>query len=346
MSGDLVLQSASLRVTVRPRVGGTITAIEHKRLGLSVLGTVPWEPVEEPLESGAAPDEPTWLTRYTGGWPLLFPNGGDACTFEGAFHGFHGEASISPWEAESSGSTIRLSRQFATVPARMRREITVDGELLTIRETARVEDARPAMVMWGHHATFGSDLLAGEFEIEAGARSVTVDEGYDPLTNPLLPGATGAWPMIAGKSRTIDLGRPLGPNAGARIAALAYLHDFESPWISIRRLDNAVAATLSWDASIFPNLWLWIELGGTSDAPWSGRGRLIGLEPCSTRLAYGLAEAQRRGARLLALEPGSALSAITRLHVCKAAGRVHGVDADGRALFSDQGRAARDKNSV
>ena len=136
MSKDVVLESASLRVTVRPHVGGTITEILHKPTGLSVLGTVPWEPVDAPLESGAAPDEPVWLTRYTGGWPLLFPNGGNACSVDGVFHGFHGEASISPWEAEASGSSIRLSRRFDAVPVRMRREISLDDDLLMIRELA------------------------------------------------------------------------------------------------------------------------------------------------------------------------------------------------------------------
>jgi hypothetical protein len=331
MTGDVALEGGSLRVTIRPRVGGTITAVEHKQLGLSVLGTVPWNPVDSPLESGAAPDEKTWLTRYTGGWPLLFPNGGDACTFDDVFHGFHGEASISPWEAKTRGSMIRLSRRFRTVPVRMRRKISVDGDLLTIRETAEVEGSHPATVMWGHHPTFGSDLLAGDCEIQTGARNVTVDEEYDPPTNPLQPGATGRWPRVQGKGPVVDLSRPPGGENG-RIAALAYLHDFESPWVSIRRLDNAVAATLSWDADVFPYAWLWHELGGTSDAPWLGGARLIGIEPSSTCLAYGLAEARRRGARLLALQPGGALTASIRLHVCKPSGRVRGIDPHGRAL--------------
>jgi hypothetical protein len=334
MSKDVVLENGALRVTVRPHVGGTITSILHKPTGLSVLGTVPWEPVDAPLESGAAPDEPVWLTRYTGGWPLLFPNGGNACSVDGVFHGFHGEASISPWETEVVGSSIRLSRRFASVPVRMRREISVDDDLLTIRESAELEGNEPATVMWGHHPTFGSDLLAGDFEIQSGARSVTVDEAYDPPANPLLPGATGAWPMVPGKDRTIDLRRPRAGNSETGMAALAYLYDFESPWISIRRLDNAVAATLSWDLGVFPNLWYWIELGGTSDAPWSGRTRLIGLEPNTTRLAYGLAEARRRDAGALALRAGGVHSAFIRLHVGKPMGAVHGIGSCGRALTS------------
>ena len=75
-------------------------------LGLSVLGTVPWDVVEAPIESLAARDEPEWLTRYTGGWPLLFPNGGDACTVDGVFHGFHGEASIAPWHCRDNARRL------------------------------------------------------------------------------------------------------------------------------------------------------------------------------------------------------------------------------------------------
>jgi hypothetical protein len=332
MSGDLFLESESLRVTVRPRVGGTITAIEHKELGLSVLGTVPWDPLDTPLESGAAPDERSWLTRYTGGWPVLFPNGGDACTFNGVFHGFHGEASLSPWEAEPGASRIRLTRQFTSVPVRMQRDILVEGDLVTIRETAEPEGDEPVTVMWGHHPTFGSDLLKGEFELDSGASLVRADEGYDPPANPLRAGAVGDWPRIQGKNGIIDLRRPLASAAEGRLACLAYLQDFVAPWMSIRRLDNAIAIVLSWDAEVFPTAWLWLEIAGTSEAPWDGCTRLIGLEPNSTPLAYGLAEARRRGARLVTLRRDAPVEAVIRLHVFKPTGTARGVAADGRAL--------------
>ena len=328
MSDAVVLESGALRVTVNPRVGGTITAIEHKDLGLSVLGTTPWDPADSPLDSVAAPDERTWLTRYGGGWPLLFPNGGDACTFAGSFHGFHGEASISPWEAEAGASMIRLTRRFSTVPVRMRRVMTVDGDLLAIREAIQVDGPHPVTVMWGHHPTFGSDLLDGDFEIQSGARTVAVDQGYDPPANPLQPGAIGSWPMVAGKAGMFDLRRAPHGNT----AALAYLRDFDSPWISIRRLDDAVAAALSWDATIFPYAWLWYELGGTPEPPWFGRARLIGLEPNTTCSAGGLADAHRRGERLLTMQPGAVITATVRLHVFKPTVAVQGVDADGRAI--------------
>jgi galactose mutarotase-like enzyme len=323
----VVLESDALRVTVHPPVGGTIAAIEHKGLGASVLGTTPWQPELAPLEPGTVRDEGVWLTRYGGGWPILFPNGGDACNFDGVFHGFHGEASITPWQADLDAGILRLMRRFATVPVEMRRELAVEGDLLTIRETVRMLGTQPIRVMWGHHPTFGSDLLAGPFEIETGARQVTIDDRYDPANNPLQPGAIGRWPLVPGKAGPFDLSRPEGC-----IAALACLQDFAGAWASIRRLDGTVGAALSWDADVFPYAWLWYELGGTAEPPWRGRARLIGLEPNTTWPANGLADAARRGGRLLTLQPGTEIATTVRLHVFKPAGAVLGVDAHGRAM--------------
>ena len=67
------IASDALRVTVNPGVGGTIVQVKHRESGLKVLGEVPWDPVDAPIASFAARDEPEWLTRFTGGWPLLFP---------------------------------------------------------------------------------------------------------------------------------------------------------------------------------------------------------------------------------------------------------------------------------
>jgi len=322
----VMLQSDALRVMVNPDVGGTITQIVHRGLDMSVLGVVPWEIVDTPLDPVSVTDERIWLSRYTGGWPLLFPNGGDACTFAGRFHGFHGEASITPWECKAQEGRANLTRRFSSIPVRMQRDLHIADDVLTVFESVKSEAEQDIKVMWGHHPSFGSDLLAGDITIETGARTVTADAGYDPPANPLKPGAVGKWPMVDGKSGPFDLGNPpKGP-----MAALAYLSDFESSWVAIRRLDNSIAVALSWDAD-FPCAWLWYELGGTLEPPWNGRTRLIGLEPNTTCLAYGLAEAQRRGARLLTLKPGAEVHATVRLHVFKPRWAITGIDKDGRA---------------
>jgi hypothetical protein len=330
VSGPVVLESDALRVTINPRVGGTITAIEHRALGLNVMGTVPWDPVDAPMEPAEARDEPAWLTRYTGGWPLLFPNAGDACMFEGAAHGFHGEASITPWHAEAAPGAIRLTRRFVTVPVHMSRTVTLENDVVAVTETAQAVGDRPVEVMWGHHPTFGADLLDGAFELRSGAGTVTVDTTYDPTGNPLRPGATGKWPLVPGKAGPFDLSR-LAPGE-ARLTALAYLHDFEQAWIALRRLDDAVAIALSWEKDVFPCAWLWFDFGAVNDPPWNGKTRLIALEPNTTRFGWGLAEAKRQGAHLLTLQPKVPVTTIVRLHVFKPGGTISAVDRNGRAV--------------
>jgi hypothetical protein len=334
MSALVLLENDQLRIVVDPMVGGTIRSVEHRALGLSVLGKVPWKAETTPLDPATVKDERLWLTRYSGGWPILFPNGGDACTFHGVFHGFHGEASIAPWDMQMDDRAIALRRRFVTVPVEMEREITLDGDLLLIRETARVTGAEPATVMWGHHPSFGSDLLEGPVEIQCNARAFLSDDHYDAPANPLRPGGKGRWPMVPGKAKNalFDLSRPREP-----LSAMTCLADFPpkitgGAWVTIRRLDNAVGVALSWDETVFPNAWLWFELAGLTDAPWNGRTRLIGVEPNTTWPASGLAEAEARGGRLLTLVPGKEVTAQVRLQVFMPAGAVRGVNPDGRVV--------------
>ncbi len=324
------IASGALRVTVNPGVGGTIVQVTHRESGLKVLGEVPWDPVDAPIASFAARDEPEWLTRFTGGWPLLFPNGGDACRFGGIFHGFHGEGSIAPWEFSATADAIRLKRRFFSVPVQMERELSVEGDLLVVHERVKMNGAHPVEVMWGHHTTFGSDLLAKPFEITTGGRRVTVDHAFDPPANPLTLGAEGDWPTVAGKTGPVDLSKPMRPQSAA-----AYLHDFgkhgaAGAWAAIRRLDHQIAAALSWDAGRFACAWLWYELEGTPEPPWHGRGRMVGIEPSTTRSGAGLSDAKERGTGLLLLEPGAELHAELRLHVFKPSGPIDGVDDRGR----------------
>ncbi|MFT3988113.1 hypothetical protein [Aestuariivirga sp.] len=306
----VILENDALHVEISPAVGGTVQTIVHKPSGLSVLGSVPWETSADPLPSGAAIDEPEWLTRYSGGWPLLFPNACDACTVNGVFHGFHGEASITPWESGMKDRQLHLHRTFRTIAADMTRIMALDGDVLTIRETMTYHGREPADVMWGHHPTFGSDLLAGPVEIDCAGGRVTVDSYVISPANPLVPGGEADWPVVAGRNGDFDLRHPV-----PGMSSLAYLHDLKVPWISITRRDKAIAARLSWDDTLFPTAWLWVELCGHQNQPWNGQTKLIGIEPNSTRPAYGLVKSVERGGTLLRLTPGQTISTEISLKV-------------------------------
>ena len=123
------------------------------------------------------------------------------------------------------------------------------------------------------------------------------------------------------------MSRPTGA-----VAAMAYLHNFASPWVSICRLDGTVGAVLSWDSRVFPYAWLWYELAGTSEPPWYGRARLLGVEPSTSWPGTGLSDIDQRGGRLLRLSPGDEVSTTLRLQVFEPNGAVRDVDENGRAV--------------
>ena len=198
-----------------------------------------------PYVSASPADELAWLTRYPGGWPLLFPNGGAGCTFEGVQHGFHGEASLAPWEAERKDGALHLVRRFFTVPVTMERAISLDDDVLVVDETVHMEGAQPVRVLWNHHPTFGAELLADDFTIET---SAGCGHGRRYLRSASQSAATGRHggrgPPCPERPGTCDLSRPKAP-----FASVSYLSDFDRAWVALRRLDGTIGAALSWDAS-------------------------------------------------------------------------------------------------
>ena len=290
----MILEGGALRVEVRPEAGGTIASVRHLPTGAEVLARVPWERLAAPTD--AAPDEAAWLAGWAGGWPLMFPNGGDACEHGGARHGFHGEASVAPWEAAWDGGALVLSRAFASVPARMTRRLTLDDAGLRIEE--EVVASEPCEAIWGQHVTLGGDLLAGPVRVATSAARALASADYAPPESPLRAGAEGPWPTLPGRQGLVDLSRP-----GEGWSALACLADLgPAPWVEVAR-EGGPTVRLDWTADPWPLAWLWVETGGDRAAPWLGQGRCLGVEPCTTWPATGLARAKAAGGRFVSLRP-------------------------------------------
>lgn len=297
MTATVVLQNGTLSAVVTPGMGGTVTSLRHLPSGAEVLARPPWQAQGGPLPGGAA-DEAEWLSRWAGGWPVMFPNAGDACRDGDVRHGFHGEGSVTPWELGWEGAVLVLRRGFAAVPVTMERRFALEGARLELRETVRAGAA--CRVVWGQHVTLGGDLLAGAVRVETGARGLRACAAYDPAANPLIRGGAGDWPHLPGKAGVVDLSAP--PEG---VALLACLTDFAGvPWARLARVDGSLAVRLDWGADPWPLAWFWVETGGTPDAPWNGQARMIGLEPCSTWPATGLALARAAGGHVITLAAG------------------------------------------
>lgn len=297
MTASVVLQNGTLSAVITPGMGGTVTSLRHLPSGAEVLAQPPWQAQGGPLPQGAE-DEAAWLSRWAGGWPVMFPNAGDACMDGEVRHGFHGEGSVAPWEIDWDGTALILRRRFAAVPVTMTRRFALEGARLELQETVKADAA--CHVVWGEHVTLGGDLLAGQVRVETCARGLQSCRVYDPPENPLIPGATGQWPHLPGRKGMVDLSAPC-----EGVALLACLLDFEgTPSARLVRADGTLAVRLDWTADPWPLAWFWVETGGTLAPPWNGQARMIGIEPCSTWPATGLAAARATGGQVIELAAG------------------------------------------
>ncbi|MBC7740326.1 MAG: hypothetical protein H7245_24675 [Candidatus Saccharibacteria bacterium] len=192
---------------------------------------------------------------------MMFPNAGDACHDGGIRHGFHGEGSVTPWTSWMDRVVLVLTRHFFAVPLTVTRRMWLTGDVLHVAEHVMAEG--DCTVVWGQHVTFGANLMAGPVTLATTATRLAACATYDPPANPLLPGTEGNWPHLPGGAGRVDLSIP--PDG---IAALACLRDLgPEPWAELRRTDGRLAARLSWTADPWPLAWLWIETGGTRNAP-------------------------------------------------------------------------------
>lgn len=311
--GAVTIGSETLEVEVTPAKGGDVVSIRRRADGAEVLWRTPWGGRPGGQALPGSDDQAAWLERYPGGWQLLFPNAGEGGVHRGVRHVFHGEASLAPWACTAGERSAELWLTCFSVPVTLRRRLTVDGDTLTIEERVANQGDETVECVWAQHPGFGGDLLAAPARIDCGATRVQVDEVYDPPGNRLRPGAAGTWPHVAGHDgEQVDLRLPLEGGS-----AFAYLLDFAGGegWASLTREDGRLGVRLSWDATVFPVAWLWEELGGSRGWPWFGRGRVVGLEPCTSWPGHGVADVARRSGTQLRLAPGASLETAVRLQV-------------------------------
>lgn len=222
----------------------------------------------------------------------LFPNTGGASEVDGVELPFHGEASRSAWEIveqTSDSVTLRTTVRLPLVIERSMR-LTEDPPALRIEEVIRSDAAEPTSSIIGHHPAF----LATEgarIDLPAGT-TARADEGYVTDLGDLQPGARGTWPMLAGTAGTDVRLDVVGVGPVQRLAYVSNLGP--APWAAIRGVHPGLGVALAWDATTYPHVWNWWEIGGP-EYPWYGRARIVALEPATTDYSDGLAAPRSRG---------------------------------------------------
>jgi hypothetical protein len=332
------LENQELSVLLLPEKGSDIYELRARHHNLDLLWKTPWGLHPPGFTPGATQAATAWLDRYAGGWQELFPNAGDACSYQGAELGFHGEASVSPWHStlskDQDGSPeVRLELRCCRMPFRLEKRIALAGDRPVLRLWERItnEGAEPLPFMWGHHPAYGAPFLAAGCQFELPAKTFIADDEQTSPRTWLTPGQRSSWPMMTRNGRTIDLSRVPGPEAG--VANFGYALELEEGWYALTNPHLGLGIGMVWPLAIFPCVWIWQEFQGTMTYPWYGRAYVLGVEPHTSYPGHGLQRALAQGtARWLA--PGEQLELELRAVVFAAQGLVHRIAPDGQVAFA------------
>lgn len=285
----VVLEHAAVRVAVVPTRGAEIVELRDKRSDVDVLGRTPW-----PLRSASTPQPWTpdpataFLDGYGGGWQEMFPTCGDPTPWNGTTLGVHGEVTSLPWHwrierEDDEAVTVAFEVETNRTPFRLVRRMTLHegSPTLHVDECVTSLASEPLKVMWGHHPCFGAPFLEKGCVVETDAATIVTSERHHDPAMRLAPGVRSPWPNAATPGGgTLDLSRIPGPEEPRH--DWAYLTDFASGWIALRRPAGGLGVALSWSKDVMPHLLMWQNFVGARGAPWFGRGYLLGLEPMST----------------------------------------------------------------
>jgi hypothetical protein len=280
----IALRSDALLVRLDPDHGAEILDLIDLGSGRQLLGRPPFEPA--PARAGDL-DEATWTASYRGGWQIVAPNAGNACAVAGVRHGFHGRASVDPWELLSQGEAAATLR-WRGHGLELERRIEVTRRTITVGLSWTALARRTPLIAL-EHICFGTELLDPAVEIVAEARAHELSE----LDGPALPPADAPdWP----RSRLLDGGTELAgswPLARPR-ARLTALTGWRHGCAELRNPGRATSLRVAWDSSKLSAAWVWHE-ARASAGPWRKQAELLGFEPASVPHCLGLGEAIRHG---------------------------------------------------
>lgn len=306
------IANAECQIWLNERLGGEIFRITFR--GQDLLASYDWaSPVPADQSRSYGDAKLDWLSEYRGGWQLLVPNAGAACTVLGVPLPFHGEWSrtrVNTVHHDDTGIVMTAGTRLALD---VEREVRVESNptRVVVRTSVTNRAATPMPFVWGEHPAFAA---AHGDRIDIPSVTVLAVDG-SPI---------GAWPR-GSRGRTLDV-----VDDSEALESVHFLTNFNEGWAALRRTNHGVA--LAWDVGDFPYAWLWHEIRSPG-FPFYERTSLVAIEPASSWGGHGLGDAISRG-QAFHLEPNHTRSTTLALIPFIADDRpVVGARVDGTLYF-------------
>jgi hypothetical protein len=278
-----------------------------------------------PLETGH------FREYFAGGWYEMLPNGPVPCVHRGATFGYHGEATLLPWDYEITIDEpelveLRFTVRLMRIPLFVEKTVRLERGSATIYLHERIsnEADQPVEALWGHHPTFGPPFLAQNCRVYLPACRIVVGENL-PFDARIAPAQITDWPFVRGRNGDmVDLSYLPGPEA--KTHDFVQLEGLASGWFALVNPAREVGFALRWDIEKFPVLGYWQLFRGGADYPWYGMNYLTAFEPASS--LPSLAEAASK-AEALTIEPGIPLETTIEATAFRQPLEVRSVDCGG-----------------
>ena len=283
----LRLKSSELEVVIDATYGADILSIKPANKDQEVLLQTPWADRAEAVikqEQRSIYLEPQahWMERYRGGWQMICPVAGPARVIHGAPVGFHGEAAISTWKVNNlETSSARMQLDFFSLPIRIEREVSVDGNVIEITDVITNLSNSELEFDYSSHPAFGGALLEGVVTIETSAQKFHLDE--EAVSPHGASGSTHDWPLIKSENgKVLDLSRLPAPPT--QLGVFGWLSDFgNKKWYRVKNIDTNLAFEMEWESEFLDFAWFWLEFNNNQGSPWFRNVRTFAIEPSSTQ---------------------------------------------------------------
>jgi Domain of unknown function (DUF4432) len=298
----VVVENGRMRATFLAGKGTDLVELLDKESGVDYTWRSP-QGIRSPASVAGEAADPVaaFLDVYPGGWQEVLPNGGAPAIHRGASLSQHGEVAGVPWAyqvmEEGPTAAVRFTVATPRFPLRVTKTVRLCAGAVELEFDEELENLAPVGIeaMWGQHITFGAPFLrpGHRIRLPEGVTVIPHETAIHPGGRRVLPGR-GAWPMVAaadgGETDLSIVPEPGGPSD------IVYLEG--ASWYEVVDPASGQGLRLAWDAEVLPYLWMWQELGATTDYPWWGRAYVLGLEPFSSYPTDGLAAAVVNGTAL------------------------------------------------
>lgn len=313
------LSTETIEVHVAPERGADIVRFIHRPSGINIFSESPTGDVTN--TTSAWGDSMThWINGYPGGWQILLPNAGPERHWEGVSQGFHGEASLASWTIqEQSAQHCELETSLLTAPLRVHRTVTVIESRLTVTDQITNLAPQPTTFRLCQHPAFGPQFLDdASYLVTTAGRFIADAENPGSMA---LRNATGAPAQVLPTGpfpHTVSLPGPGSGNSlfGALTEFVPVGEENQNTSVAFVSPTRNLAATISWDASVFPYTWFWIEANAMPTWPWFQRLYSVAVEPANTLPGSGPGpDHYERGGPGTTLDAGKTLSSVVSISI-------------------------------